>query len=83
MVKTLDRIRAEFTEMPGLRLSAAQVQRLCGIDATVCQAVLDALVDVKFLSALPDHTYIRFTGSTTARHVARSVPKSAVISKAS
>jgi hypothetical protein len=28
--RTLERLHAEFLEMPGLRLTAAQVQRLCG-----------------------------------------------------
>ena len=46
----LNRIRAEYLEMPGLRLRLEQVQRLCGIERTVCQMVLDSLVDQKFLS---------------------------------
>jgi hypothetical protein len=29
-----NRLRAEYMEMPGLRLKAEQVQRLCGIDQT-------------------------------------------------
>jgi hypothetical protein len=27
-----DRLRAEFLEMPGLRLKSEQVQRLCGVE---------------------------------------------------
>ena len=45
----LNRIRAEYLEMPGLRLTLPQVQRLCGIERTVCQMVLDSLVNEKFL----------------------------------
>jgi len=37
--------------MPGLRLTSAQVQRLCGVDATLYQDVCDALVDLKVLRA--------------------------------
>lgn len=54
----LNRIRAEFLEMPGLRLTVSQVQRLCGIDAAACRAVLDALVDAKFLS-VKSNSYFR------------------------
>jgi len=45
MKRTIERLRAEFLEMPGLRLNVKQVQRLCGVDAELCQDVLDALVD--------------------------------------
>jgi hypothetical protein len=45
--------------MPGLRLTAGQVQRLCGIERMMCQSALDELVDGKFLSVKPDGTYAR------------------------
>jgi len=57
----LTRLRAEYLEMPGLRLTAEQVQRLCGIERIVCQSVLDALVDANFLCAKSDGTYARST----------------------
>ena len=56
---TTERIRAEFLEMPGLRLTVVQVQRLCGVDAALCQSVLDALVEMRFLRANADGTYAR------------------------
>ena len=59
MKRTIERLRAEFLEMPGLRLNVNQVQRLCGVDETMCQDVLDALVDVKFLRRNHDGTYAR------------------------
>jgi hypothetical protein len=61
MRKTLERLRGEFMEMPGLRLTAAQVQRLCGIDRALCDAILSTLVDERFLVAKPDRTYARVT----------------------
>ena len=67
MRRTIERLRAEFAEMPGLRLTAGQVQRLCGVDAALCQDVLDALVDVKFLRANADGTYVRLTGDESMR----------------
>jgi hypothetical protein len=56
-----NRLRAEYTEMPGLRLKAEQVQRLCGIEETMCQLVLDSLVDEKFLCTKSDGRYARLT----------------------
>jgi hypothetical protein len=57
----LNRLRAEFVEMPGLRLRAQQVQRLCGVEPTMCQLVLDSLVDGKFLCMTLDGHYARLT----------------------
>jgi hypothetical protein len=57
----LERIRAEFLEMPGMRLTTEQVQRLCGVDVSVCQLVMDSLVARKFLCVHPDGTYARMS----------------------
>jgi hypothetical protein len=45
----LTRIRAEYLEMPGLRLTVPQAQRLCGVEGVSCKTVLDALVAERFL----------------------------------
>jgi hypothetical protein len=55
--RLFERVRAEYLEMPGLRLTCEQVQRLCGIERTVCQMVLNALVDERFLCVKPDGHY--------------------------
>jgi hypothetical protein len=47
--KTLLRIQGEFQEMPGLRLTCRQAQRLWNLDPLVCKSLLAALVDVRFL----------------------------------
>jgi len=65
--EALRRIRAEFLEMPGSKLTAAQLQRLCGIDAVTCEAVLNALVDSKFLMHAEDGLYMRPTLDTVGR----------------
>ncbi|HET9192429.1 MAG TPA: hypothetical protein VFO21_06105 [Vicinamibacterales bacterium] len=57
----VDRIRAEYLEMPGLTLKAEQVARLCGVDRTLCTAALQALVDAKVLIVRPDGTYTLFS----------------------
>jgi hypothetical protein len=43
------RIRAEFNEMPGLRLTVAQVRRLWALDGPVCDRALAALEREGFL----------------------------------
>jgi hypothetical protein len=63
----LERIRAEFLEMPGLRLTVDQAQRLCGVEPTLCKAVLDALVDAKFLCVKSNGTYARLTDGEVPR----------------
>jgi hypothetical protein len=59
MKRTLERLRAEYLEMPGLKLTAEQVQRLCGVEQMMCRAVLDALVETRFLCRKADGTYTR------------------------
>jgi hypothetical protein len=49
ILELLQRIQAEFLEMPGMRLTEEQAQRLWSLDPTVCSALLDALVDARFL----------------------------------
>jgi hypothetical protein len=63
----LQRIRAEYTEMPGLSLKPEQVQRLCGVDRAVCEAALAMLVESGFLSMRPDGAYGRFRNPEIAR----------------
>jgi hypothetical protein len=64
---TLGRIRAEYLEMPGLRLTPEQAQRLCGVERALCQTVLDALVAEKFLCVKPDGHYARLTDGEISR----------------
>jgi hypothetical protein len=53
------RVQCEFLEMPGLRLTEPQVQRLSGLDPAYCAAVLRALVDAGFLMRTPDGFFMR------------------------
>jgi hypothetical protein len=55
----LRRIRGEYIEMPGLRLTTAQAQRLWGLDRAACDVLMDALVDVTFLYRTPDGAFAR------------------------
>ena len=55
----LQLIRAEYLEIPDLRLTKAQVERLWGLDAVTSEALLAALVDVKFLRRTVHDAYVR------------------------
>jgi hypothetical protein len=55
----LTRIRGEYLEMPGLRLTLQQAQRLWGVERTACEMMLAALVEAKFLCVRPDGSYAR------------------------
>jgi CheY-like chemotaxis protein len=46
---TLQRIRGEYTEMPGLTLTIPQAARLWRIDPSLCKELLDRLVEEGFL----------------------------------
>ena len=79
----IQRVRAEFVEMPGLRLTPAQVERLCGVEQTICKAVLDALVDAKFLRAGSDGTYARLTEGASLRHRPSNAERAPIAARAS
>jgi hypothetical protein len=66
----VQRIRAEFLEMPGLQLKAVQVQRLCGVEHIVCESVLQSLVTEGFLRLKSDGHYARLTEGPTPRPLA-------------
>lgn len=58
-LEVLQRVQGEYIEMPGLRLTSAQAQRLWGLDRAVCDALLRALVDAKFLFKTRDGAFVR------------------------
>jgi hypothetical protein len=55
----LSRVRGEYLEMPGLRLTEQQAQRLWGLDCDACRQVLEALTATRFLCRAPDGSYAR------------------------
>jgi hypothetical protein len=63
----LRRVRSEFLEMPGLRLTAAQGCRLWGIDAPQCSALFAALLEAKFLHRTIDGAFMRFDRHSPAK----------------
>jgi hypothetical protein len=55
----LERVRAEFREMPGLGLTMAQAMRLFGLDRASCEMALATLLQEGWLSLKSDGTYAR------------------------
>lgn len=71
---TLAEVRAEYLDMPGLKLTEQQAQRLFHLDCPACKAVLDTLVDVGFLRRTDDGMFVRFElASPLVSHVGQSL----------
>ena len=60
------RVKSDFIDMPGLRLTPLQAQRLWALDPERCEEVLDALVRDAFLRRHPNGTVSRANGTRTA-----------------
>ena len=45
----LRRVRGEYREMPGMRLTIDQAMRLWTLDRTTCTSIFDSLVAARFL----------------------------------
>ena len=58
MTDLLRLVRAEYREMPGLRLTQRQAQRLWNLDSTTCEGILEALESTRFLRRTSDHSYV-------------------------
>jgi hypothetical protein len=70
--QAFDRIRSEYLEMPGMRLTATQVQRLSGLEISVCSLVLDDLVRARFLYVGRDGSYSRAAEQHVRSRVAKA-----------
>ena len=79
----VDRVRDDFTAMPGLELTMPQAVRLWHLGMDDCRSVLDALVDAGFLQWTPRRTIARrgtwerrdrWSGESMAAHIPVRVP---------
>jgi hypothetical protein len=68
----LVRIRGEYREMPGLRLSPAQACRLWQVDAVTCERVLHRLVAEGFLFRTIDDAFIALPTSDMRPEAAKA-----------
>ena len=58
-VDSLELVRAEYRERPGMILTKPQVRKLCGLDQPTCDEVLKALVVTGFLKRTSKDLYMR------------------------
>ena len=59
--RLLSRIRGEYREMPGLRLTFTQACRLWQLDGATCHQVLEKLLGEHFLQRTADGSYTVFS----------------------
>jgi len=52
-------VRGEYLEIPGLRLTRSQVQRFWGLDAALCDQILDSLLGARFLQQTRGDGFVR------------------------
>jgi hypothetical protein len=62
MVKLTQRIREEFEEAPGLRVTISEGARFWGLDESICEQVLTHLFAAGFLSRGSDSRYRQASG---------------------
>jgi NAD(P)H-nitrite reductase large subunit len=55
----LQRVRAQYREMPALKLTKPQATRLFGVAPSMCDAMLRALVMENFLSCTEKGMFVR------------------------
>ena len=65
-------IQAEYLEMPGLRLTKPQIQRLWRLEPHVCEALIDELVAADFLRKTHQEAYV-LAGGTVSESLSQSV----------
>jgi hypothetical protein len=53
------RIQIEYIEMPDLKLTVAQLRRLCDLPEELCAPAVDALQRAGFLWQAPDGRFVR------------------------
>ena len=54
----VSRIRGEYQEMPGLKLSLAQACRLWQMDGKTCQSLLESLVEQQVLARTDNGAFV-------------------------
>ena len=63
------RIQIEFIEMPDLKLTVAQIRRLCDLSPDDCEPALAALEQTGFLWRAPDGRFVRKAFGRVGREI--------------
>jgi hypothetical protein len=78
------RVKGEFLEMPGLRVTEAQARRLWGLDADSCGALLQELIHSNFLFRTRDGAFMRVEHSAPLKAALRPpLPTGVALQRAS
>ena len=67
-------VRGEYLQIPGLLLTRDQVRRFWGLDAAVCDQVLEALVETRFLERTEGDRFARPGSTASGPEGARDPP---------
>jgi hypothetical protein len=59
--RLVQQVRAEYLEMPGLCLTSRQAQRLWSLEPRECTALLNSLIDSRFLRRNDRGLFVRST----------------------
>jgi hypothetical protein len=63
----LQRIRADYQEMPGLSLDRVQMLKMWGLDPFLCDALVDALVAARVLRRTAGGAYLAYGDGTVTQ----------------
>jgi hypothetical protein len=66
------RIQIEFIEMPDLKLTLAQIRRLCDLPEDLCSTAVAALEERGFLWRAPDGRFVRRALGRVGREISAS-----------
>jgi len=58
----VERMEAEYREMPGLMLTPRQAERLLGLDRNTCALAIATLLRRRFLHQTDEGIYLRYRG---------------------
>lgn len=77
IAEAVELIRMEYAEMPELRLTFCQAQRLWNFSEELCERALTALIGSGFLVRTPDGSYVRRSAPpTSVERIASFLPAS-------
>jgi len=74
ILDVLVRMQTEWIEMPRLKLTRPQAQRLWSLPNGVCETAFEALIKSGFLVQAPDGAYIRHAFLRTSAAIAAASP---------
>jgi hypothetical protein len=66
------RIQVEYIEMPDLKLTLAQIRRLCDLPEDLCEPAVAALLQAGFLWRAPDGKFVRRALGRAGREISES-----------